>query len=125
MTGDPTTSSTEGTPGAPLGGFAVDTQPQTDGSAVLCVLGEVDIATAPLLWERLEPAILAGPEVLVLDLAGLTFIDSTGLTVLIRAHKRLRDAGSRLVVRNPTVTVNRVLDVSGLDQVLEIEVDGR
>ena len=104
------------------GGFAV-TAERSDGEVVVAITGEVDIATAPRLWERLEAEILTGPSRVVLDLSGLGFIDSTGLTVIIRAHKRLGCAGATLVLRSPTPPVARVLTVSGLDQVLDVEID--
>lgn len=112
-----------GTP--PPGRFAVEPGGGDGaGATVLRVLGELDIATAGRLWERLEPAILDGPRRLVLDMAETTFIDSTGLTVLIRAHKLLGRVGGRLVLRDPAAPVTRVLTVSGLFEVLDVE-DGR
>lgn len=106
----------------PPTGFAVDAT-RGGGEIVVSVVGEVDISTAPLLWECLEAEILTAPERVVLDLAQMDFIDSTGLTVLIRAHKRLSGAGAALVLRSPTPPAARVFAVSGLDQVLDIELE--
>lgn len=108
--------------GAVPGAFVVNSKRAGD-EIVVTVAGEIDIATAPELWERLEEEILTGPQRIVLDLADAGFIDSTGLTVLIRAHKRLGAAGANLVLRSPTAPVARVLAVSGLDQVIDMETD--
>ena len=108
--------------GVASGGLAVTVE-RSDGEIVVAVIGEVDIATAPLLWERLEGEILTRPSRLVLDLSRMGFIDSTGLTVIIRAHKRLGCCDGTLVLRSPTRPVARVLTVSGLDQVLDVETD--
>jgi anti-anti-sigma factor len=51
---------------------------------VVVVVGEIDLATAPILREHLAGAMLAGVPRAVLDLAGVTFLDSSGLSVVIR-----------------------------------------
>ena len=79
-----------------------------DGALVL--VGEIDTYTAPQLSER-----LAGePPVEVLDLAGVSFIDSSGLRVLVEGHQTRLERGSRLVLRSPSAAVQRLLEISGL-----------
>ncbi|MFE5548586.1 STAS domain-containing protein [Streptomyces sp. NPDC056534] len=70
------------------------------GTVLLCVEGELDIATAPLLDQTATSVLAAGPELLCLDLTALTFCDMTGLHALRRltdqtaaAHTRLHLAG--------------------------------
>jgi anti-anti-sigma factor len=85
-----------------------------DGALVLA--GEIDSYTAPELAE-----LLAGePPVEVVDVAGVTFIDSSGLRVLVEAHHRRAAQGSRLVLRAPSAPVQRLLEISGLAGHLDV-----
>jgi anti-sigma B factor antagonist len=88
---------------------------------VLRVVGEVDLATAPLLRERLDE-VSPSSSTVVVDLSEVTFLDSTGLSVLVGAWKRLArgdvDGDLRLVVLRPTI--QKLLDITGLDQVFSV-----
>jgi len=86
------------------------------------IAGEVDPHTAPELESELD-ALLGDSEVstLVLELRALTFIDSSGLRVLVQALKRLDDRSGRLVLRNPNAATRRLLDVTGLTEHVELE----
>jgi anti-sigma B factor antagonist len=92
-----------------------------DGEVLVAVRGEIDIATAPQLWQALDEAIPQATDRLVVDLARTTFIDSTALAVLMRACKQLRQAGGDLVLRAPSTSARKVLDLSGFDRVMTIE----
>jgi anti-anti-sigma factor len=85
---------------------------------VVAVEGELDMSTAPDLNDVLNTAIAAREVSLVLDLASLDFCDSAGLAVFVGAHNRLDASGRRLVVAAPTEAVARVLDLSGVSQVI-------
>ena len=100
--------------------LTVDVAPRDDG--VLVTLdGIVDLATAPELRATLLP--LVAPEhALVLDLERVTFVDSTGLGVLVAAHRRAKATGGRFVLANPSANLREVLRVTHLDQVIAIEV---
>ena len=91
------------------------------GTAVLAVRGEIDLRTAPMLWGDLDRVIADGAVEVVLDLSRLEFIDSSGLSVLIRAMKVLRERQGDLTLRSVTERTYRVLDVAGLTQVLSLE----
>lgn len=88
---------------------------------IVRVVGEVDLATAPVLRERLAE-IPADTETVIVDLSEVTFLDSTGLSVLVASWKRLGQTDApgnfRLVVNRPAI--QRVLDVTGLAHVLGI-----
>ena len=94
-----------------------------DGNiAVLRVTGELDAATAPSLDEhirRVETEWRAVEEITV-DLGAVSFIDSSGLSVLVAAHKRLRQGDARLAVVNATPQARRVFEIAGLETVLQI-----
>jgi anti-sigma B factor antagonist len=87
-------------------------------TATLAISGDVDIATAPSLREQLQRLDARN---VVVDLSGVTFIDSTGLGVLVTALKRAREAGGQLTLRSPTRSTRKVLDITGLSQLVAIE----
>lgn len=100
--------------------FDVDAD-EVGGDVVVAISGELDILTAPLLWERLEPLLPGVTGRLVLDLAATRFVDSMGLGVFVRAHKRLTAVGGQLVLRSPGEHARKVLDLTGLDRVFVVE----
>ena len=91
-----------------------------DGRTVVQVVGEIDVYTAPQLRERLDAEIDAGRYDLVVDLSGVTFMDSTGLGVLVGRLKqiRLNDGSMRLVCAHDRVL--KVFVITGLDKVFAI-----
>jgi anti-sigma B factor antagonist len=95
---------------------------QVDGHAKVRVTGEIDLATATELRQRLEAVIAAGICNLDLDLSAVTFLDSSGLVVLLVARQRLHDKHQRLMVLNPAKPVLRVFELCG---VLEVMMDDR
>ena len=99
--------------------FSVSVE-REDSGYVVSVAGEVDVATAPDLRERLHEAIAEGPTVLVVDLLGVTFIDSTALGVLIDALKRSEAVGAamRIVVSEPRIL--KVFTITGLTDIFAI-----
>ena len=93
-----------------------------DGQSDVRVTGEIDLATATELRHRLESVIAAGTGDVDLDLSDVTFLDSSGLVVLLAAHQGLHDKQHRLMVRNPSKPVLRILELSG---VLDVMMDER
>lgn len=91
-----------------------------DGDVVVAVRGELDLVSGPMLWERLAE-IIPDTERLVIDLGGVEFIDSTALSVLVRALRRLRHAGGDLILRAPRPNARKILNLTGLDRVMTIE----
>ncbi len=90
------------------------------GCPVLEVQGEVDIDTAPALDDWLTAALDGGATAIVVDLRRVGFLDSTGLTVLVRAHKRLAATSGALDVVVSDEAILRVLSITGLDTVLRV-----
>ena len=99
--------------------FAADVTVELSGdTATLAVTGDVDIVSAPSLREQL---LRIDARNVVVDLAGVTFIDSSGLGVLVAALKRAREAGGELTLRSPSRPTRKVLDITGLSQLVTIE----
>ena len=78
------------------------------------LVGELDPHTAPILRSSVDDAVSDATATLVLDVAGLQFIDSSGLRVIISAHKTMDERGGRLVLRAPTDNTRRLLEITGL-----------
>jgi anti-sigma B factor antagonist len=87
---------------------------------VITVSGEIDVATAPQLRECLHAVIAQGEATIVLDLLGVTFLDSTALGVLVGALKRCRELGGELhvVVADPRIV--KIFEITGLTSVFTI-----
>lgn len=87
---------------------------------VVAVSGEIDVATAPQLRECLHQVIARGDATVVLDLLGVTFLDSTALGVLVGALKRCRELGGELhiVVADPRIM--KIFEITGLTSVFTI-----
>lgn len=81
---------------------------------VLTVGGELDLAAAASLQEELDRALGSGSPLIVIDLKELDFIDSTGLSVLVRAHQQAQESGLQFGLVNPGAQVERLLSLTGL-----------
>jgi anti-sigma B factor antagonist len=91
-----------------------------DGVPVVTASGEIDVATAPPLRDRLQALTTSGKANIVVDLLGVTFLDSTALGVLVGALKRCREAGGDLplVIAEPRIL--KVFEITGLTGVFPI-----
>lgn len=91
-------------------------------SVVVGVNGELDCSTAEILSQRLEDLVEdQGNLSIVLDLAGMTFVDSTGLSVFVTAFRHLRSRGGNLTLRRPSASARRVFEITGLHKVLPVQ----
>ena len=100
--------------------FRIDDEPVDDTTHVVSVTGEIDLFTAPEFKQRISEPIDAGKARIVVDLLGVSFIDSSSLGVLIGAHKRLKlREGSLVIVCDDRAIVN-TFKITGLDEVFEI-----
>lgn len=93
--------------------FDVDVR-DGDQAVIIAVTGELDLASSPALEEELERGSAAGAELVIVDLRQLEFMDSTGLSVLVRAHQRMTDAGKRFAVVQGPQQVQRLLSLTGV-----------
>jgi len=84
---------------------------------VVRVGGEVDMSNADVLRQTVEPIAESDVERLIFDLGGLEFIDSSGLTVLLAAAQKI----PLVQLRDPSPIVRRIVEVTGLGEVLPTE----
>ncbi len=91
-----------------------------DAEALVAVTGEVDVSNAAQLRAALEEVADAGASRTTVDLAQVSYIDSTGIGVLVGATNRAAEAGRSLVVANPQRNVARVFSMLGVDKELGI-----
>ena len=100
----------------------VELAPELRGSwPVLSVAGEVDIQTSPILQKHLQELLDQGKTSIVVDLAEVTFLDSTGLSVLVAGIKRCQGAGGDMRIVSPQPNVRRVLEITGLTDVFHVD----
>jgi len=87
------------------------------GKVVVHVGGPLDARTGPELEHRMDDLIDGqGNRQLVVDLAATTFVDAAGLSVLVHALERVREAGGDLTLTGVAADVSRVLEAAGLDR---------
>lgn len=96
---------------------------EEDGAVRVALSGELDISTAPRVEEELDRVEAEPPGVIVLDLRGLAFMDSTGLRVIVSADARAREQGRRLAVVRGPEAVQRIFRVTRLEERLDMVDD--
>jgi anti-sigma B factor antagonist len=87
---------------------------------VIAPQGAVDIATCDELAASLDEVIAGGAVIIVLDLANIDFIDSSGIRVIVRAARQVEQNGGRLLVENASGATQRILEVAGILEQLRI-----
>lgn len=85
------------------------------------VAGDVDMATAPRVGDAVGEALRAGAGDVVVDLTSCTFLDSSGLAVLLDRANRVRAAGRRFTIRGASEQIVRLIDLTNLRDELPIE----
>jgi len=89
-------------------------------AAVIAVSGELDLASSPALQEELDRLASSDTELLIIDLRELDFMDSTGLSVLVRAHQRAEEHGRHLAMVKGPQQVQRLLSLTGVGDRLKL-----
>ncbi len=92
---------------------------EIDGAVVVTLAGEVDLSHSPALRKSLMDLMLARRDVAV-DLAGVAYIDSSGIAGLVEAYQMSRKNGTRFVLAAISDPVKRVLQLARLDRVFAI-----
>ncbi|MFI8193860.1 STAS domain-containing protein [Streptomyces sp. NPDC085946] len=104
--------------------FTVHTEP-LPGGFLLTLAGALDHHTSGQLTDTLQPVLQTAAPTVWLDLAGLSFIDSTGLTCLLYTNRAVAAAGGHTVLIAPSPPVQRMLDITGIGQIFPIHPDHR
>lgn len=99
------------------------THTQSDAIDIVELSGRLVMADAPEARQQLKTIIEGGQGKLILDLAGVSFMDSSGLSVLISAYKAVQAKGGDLVLLNLTPMVQSLIELTRLQQVFEIFTD--
>lgn len=102
------------------GTIAVATSP---GHVRVELQGELDLAVAVAFRARLRDLLVAGHTEVVIDLSGVVFMDSSALGVLISAQRQTRMFRGSLTLANPSAPVRRLLALTSLDKVFDVDVD--
>ena len=101
-----------------------DLESRVEGDrAIVTVRGDFDLQVAERVVAELEKVEEAAPALLVIDLSGLSFMDSSGMGVIAAAQARAVEAGRRIVLVRPPYTVRRAFELSGFDDVVTVVDD--
>jgi anti-anti-sigma factor len=103
--------------------LTIATNADETGRQVLTVVGAIDLQSRTLLIDAGHAALRDSSGPLTLDLAGVTFMDSTGIGAIVQLSRDSDDVGRGFLIRNPSPRVTRILEVSGLLAEWAIEVD--
>jgi anti-sigma B factor antagonist len=101
---------------APPASIRVETVVAPDGTALLSIAGELDVATEGVVRAALDEALARQPVRVVVDLAGVEFIDSSGLLLLVATAA----SAVAFEVRNPSCVVRRVIELAGVASMLNL-----
>ena len=99
---------------------SVDFASEKAGWPTVRAAGEVDIQTSPALEEQLRSVLDQGHPSVFVDLGDVTFLDSTGLSVLVSGLKRCQIAGGELRLVSPRPNVLKVLEITGLTAAFQV-----
>lgn len=97
-------------------GVAVASVQDENGTPVVYLSGELDLTSAGQLSAAIDAALASHPDRLVLDASGLSFMDSSGIVLLVSATQRVQE----VQVRDPSPIVRRLIELTGLTKVLRI-----
>ena len=100
--------------------FSVELERPNEATAVITLVGEVDIYSAPHFKEVLLQGIEGGAQRIIVDLTGVTFIDSTALGVLVSGAKRVRPQSGSVELVCKDENIARVFEITGLDRIFGI-----
>jgi anti-sigma B factor antagonist len=100
--------------------FKIERTAGTDGKCSLAVTGELDIATTPTLQDEVNKALADGATTVDIDLANLSFIDSSGLRMFLQLNEYATAQGWGLLLTSPSEQVTAILRVTGSDKELPI-----
>jgi anti-anti-sigma factor len=93
-----------------------------DGDDVrVTLVGDIDAASATAVEHRLSEVIESAAGAMVVNMSGISFIDSTGLRAVVAIHRRLSEKGRSLVLRDLSAPTRRLFDLTGLGPALGVD----
>lgn len=95
---------------------------KTEGNyAVALLSGEIDHHNAKEIREELDKFIISNqPKELAIDFGDISFMDSSGIGLIMGRYKLISECGGRLIVKNPQQYIKRVLKISGIERIVKI-----
>jgi anti-anti-sigma factor len=108
--------------------FRVEVRKDESGATVIAISGELDLASSPALEEELARAFQSGAKLVIVDLRDLDFMDSTGLSVIVKSHQAAAQQQSELCLVKGPPQVQRLLTLTGVAErvtVLDAPEDAR
>lgn len=113
----PETPATEDSPATrEPGQLALSCQTGANGSRIVSLTGELDIATAEQAYSYISEVIDGRPAPVTVDLSGLTFCDASGLGALARIARHARQAGRQLMLASAGPSLLKIMRITGMDQ---------
>jgi len=103
--------------------FELAEERSAEGVHIIRVRGEIHVSTAPEFAQRLSAAIDSGKTAMVLDMSGVEFIDSTGLSVLLNGLRLVNQMHGRMAIVCANPTVLRLFQITSLDDTFDIFAD--
>ncbi len=100
--------------------FELSEESSDAGAHIICVRGEIHVLTAPQFAGRLSAALDSGKTAIVLDMSGVEFIDSTGLSVLLNGLRLVTQMHGRMAIVCANPTVLRLFQITSLDETFDI-----
>jgi stage II sporulation protein AA (anti-sigma F factor antagonist) len=95
-----------------------------DGSAVAVISGEIDHHNAAELRSKLDKFIISTqPRRLIIDFRNISFMDSSGIGLIMGRHKLLKECGGNLIIKNPQPYIRRVFKLSGIERLVRIVME--
>jgi anti-sigma B factor antagonist len=101
--------------------FKIEHQPLPEQGHRLSVSGELDLATTPQLERQARTLLAGGARSIVIDLANLNFIDSTGLRLLLLLSQQAAEEGWRMLIARPSEQVQKIIKITGTGTELPVE----
>ena len=91
-----------------------------DSVTVLELNGDLDVSSAPLLQAALQELIDRGGQHVIVDLSQVPFMDSSGLGVLVAAHRRIRATGGQFALANPAPALQKVFELTRTNRLFDV-----
>jgi anti-anti-sigma factor len=104
-----------------LGALRVMTEPVEGSGVIVQLVGELDLSTVAVFVDAIDDVLEQQPRKVELDLSDLSFIDSSGVGAYVTAFRRAMKQGTRLSVGARSALVQRVLELSGVEEALAAE----